>query len=806
MASATPDPSDATFGAGAPETLSHCVVMGSNDAAHCLDGWSPVEPSGGRPARGFEERARLWLCTRGVSTHAGIELWTPRRTREAQVTGRLVVRDGWVAGLAEFPPLLDVAFRLASGHWNQLEFPLPEALAPDTKVEVTIEIDDPAAQPDPASTPPRAAVHRLWLRDWRTTEGAPLPAVRFAGSTRIAVQGSALATHAGIEVWAPRHLRAPRVDGRLVLRDRWVADLPEFPPLLDVAFRVTPGRWNVLEFPLPAPPSGEFTAEATLELERSAARWGRTAPEPCNAALRNIWLRDWTPSELGDLPAARLAGGRMRLLLHAPALSTHAGIELWVPRGRHLTGRLVVRDAWVAARPDYPPSLDVAFRLASGVWNRLEFPLRVPLESELKVEVTIEVEDAASPGGEPDPALHGVAARRVWLRGARITTADVVIVVLNWNKAEETITCLESLQQADLGGASVLVVDNGSRDGSAAAIRARMPQVEVLALPENRGYAGGNNAGIRVALERGAKAVLLLNNDTRVAADFLHPLVWALNSHLDVAAASAAILRMDQPETLDVAWLDVYYGHGIVRRQGVNALPGEGFDSRLAVDAGVGCCLLLAADALRTVGLLDEDYFAYHEEVDWCVRARAGGGEILYEPHACVWHGGSKSTGTLRDALGVARTVESGEALPNRVPLPWNPVRSYLGARNSVRFIRARAHWRQQLYFVASTLYAMPLELLAVLLRREEELSLGLWTYRRAVALYCGAGAESGGGRLVRALRVARGLPAMLLWRVPRDLARARAEGRLAQFAEYCRGLWDGARGRPLPLERLGLR
>jgi GT2 family glycosyltransferase len=134
-----------------------------------------------------------------------------------------------------------------------------------------------------------------------------------------------------------------------------------------------------------------------------------------------------------------------------------------------------------------------------------------------------------------------------------VHAAGVTIVVLNWNHAEETIVCLDSLRVAELGGASVLVVDNGSRDGSVAAIRARFPQQEILALPENVGFAGGNNAGIRHALARGAEAVLLLNNDTDVAPDFLPPLLEALNSNPRCAAVSSAVLRRDRPHMIDVA-------------------------------------------------------------------------------------------------------------------------------------------------------------------------------------------------------------------------------------------------------------
>ncbi|HSP95635.1 MAG TPA: glycosyltransferase, partial [Candidatus Dormibacteraeota bacterium] len=105
----------------------------------------------------------------------------------------------------------------------------------------------------------------------------------------------------------------------------------------------------------------------------------------------------------------------------------------------------------------------------------------------------------------------------------------IAIVVLNWNQREATLACLDSLALADLQGAEVFVVDNGSRDGSVAALDDRLPPERLIALPENRGYAGGNNAGMRAALEAGAELVLLLNNDTTVSPDFLLPLLWALD-------------------------------------------------------------------------------------------------------------------------------------------------------------------------------------------------------------------------------------------------------------------------------------
>jgi len=395
-----------------------------------------------------------------------------------------------------------------------------------------------------------------------------------------------------------------------------------------------------------------------------------------------------------------------------------------------------------------------------------------------------------------------------------LTPGDVTIIVLNWNNRGVTLECLESLERAELNGASILVVDNGSTDGSADAVRARFPGVRVLPLPENRGYAGGNNAGIVDALAYGTGAVLLLNNDTQVAADFLAPLLGVFNRYSRAAAVSSAIMRLEKPEVLQEAYFDIYFGFGLIRRRGVNALPGEGYDRVRSVDAAIGCSLLVRAEALREVGQLDESYFAYHEEVDWCYRARKAGWRIFYQPYSRVFHHFSKSTDVARPRSSRRWNRTRGEELPNPLPVPWNPVRTYLGARNSIRFIRAHASARRKLYFLLSTAYNIPLEFLAVVLEREEELKLGLLTYRKALAWYCleesGAPPEVVRGQRRASfrhwLRTLAMAPTILLDALPREIERARREGLTAQVEACVRGHWDGLLDRPVPLERLGLR
>ena len=446
-------------------------------------------------------------------------------------------------------------------------------------------------------------------------------------------------------------------------------------------------------------------------------------------------------------------------------------------------------------------ALDVCFRLRPGQWQALECPLQ-PYGLGDSTRVVCHLRFASAAPWLPRSAPPRLAVRRVWLRGPRIAASDVTIVVLNWQRPDDTIACLESLGAATLGGARVLVVDNGSCDDSVARIRARFPDQEILWLPQNCGYAGGNNAGIRAALTAGARAVLLLNNDAVVAPDFLDPLVWVVNSHVRIAAVSSATWRPDR-ERIEVAWLRVHFGHGLIRRIGVNALPREGYAEQREVPVVVGCSLLIAADALRQVGAFDEAYFAYHEDVDWCFRVRDAGWEVHYQPLSRIYHAGSRSTAALVRQLARSRD-RGGQTLPHAREMTWNPVRSYLGARNTVRFLKRHARWWHWVYFVSATAYHVPLEFFAMAMDHEEEYLVGYWNYRIGLALLLFGPAETRTpAAIVRGLLTA---PWRLLVTLPRAVVERHRAGRTGELIEHCRGLWHGLWNRPVDLRRLGLR
>jgi len=131
-----------------------------------------------------------------------------------------------------------------------------------------------------------------------------------------------------------------------------------------------------------------------------------------------------------------------------------------------------------------------------------------------------------------------------------VSSPETVIIVLNWNGKEDTLACLRSLRALEGESHEILVVDNGSSDGSEAAVRAAHPALAILQTGANLGFAGGNNAGIRWALERGARFVLLLNNDTVVEPDFLRHMLERAKRGAKTGVVGASIAYYDTPERL----------------------------------------------------------------------------------------------------------------------------------------------------------------------------------------------------------------------------------------------------------------
>ena len=220
------------------------------------------------------------------------------------------------------------------------------------------------------------------------------------------------------------------------------------------------------------------------------------------------------------------------------------------------------------------------------------------------------------------------------------------VVVLNWNGREDTLRCLRSLEPLRQRGAGVVCVDNGSSDGSAAAIRTAFPHVTLIDAGANLGYAGGNNLGLRHALERGARWVMLVNNDATVAPDVIEGLERAARARPRAGILAGKVYFADRQQTIWFAGQRVRTLLGYSGRPRGYGRP-DGPDYRRIEHTGraVGALMAISREAIETVGLLDEDLFAYVEDVDWALRVREAGFEVVFAPGARAWHAVSRSTG-----------------------------------------------------------------------------------------------------------------------------------------------------------------
>jgi GT2 family glycosyltransferase len=256
----------------------------------------------------------------------------------------------------------------------------------------------------------------------------------------------------------------------------------------------------------------------------------------------------------------------------------------------------------------------------------------------------------------------------------------VVLLILTWNRRDDVLRCVASLPRLTYGNVTALVIDNASQDDTVAALRARNPELRLLCNPRNLGYAGGNNAGIRWALEQGADYVQLINSDTEVTPELVGELVRVAESDPRIAVVGCRNVLMEDPTRLWGAYSTLTYGPFLVRSDGAGAADGPDWQQLRDVDAVIGNGYLWRRAALERVGLLDETFFGYHEDVEWCTRARRAGWRVVYAGSAAIVHRGGSSS-----APGHRRVF---------------PARYFLG-RNAVAFVRRYGNAADRARFAA---------------------------------------------------------------------------------------------------------
>lgn len=221
-------------------------------------------------------------------------------------------------------------------------------------------------------------------------------------------------------------------------------------------------------------------------------------------------------------------------------------------------------------------------------------------------------------------------------------TPDVSVIVVNFNGREWLGPCLEAIAAQNLTPLEVIVVDNASTDGSVAFVRERFPSVQLVAVERNSGFAGGNNAGARIARGR---HLAFLNNDTVADPGWLSALQRALDGNASAGAATSRIVYMNDPAVIDSAG-DGYTCAGGAFKRGHG---GPAADYRVAeeVFGACGAAFMIRREVFEELGGFDDDFFLVYEDVDLSYRAQLLGHHCLYVPEAIVLHAGSATMGTL---------------------------------------------------------------------------------------------------------------------------------------------------------------
>jgi GT2 family glycosyltransferase len=218
----------------------------------------------------------------------------------------------------------------------------------------------------------------------------------------------------------------------------------------------------------------------------------------------------------------------------------------------------------------------------------------------------------------------------------------VSVIVVTWNGRHYLEDCLRAAEAQEGIDAEIVLVDNGSTDGTAAFVRSRFPRVRIVALAENRGFAGGNNAGAREA--RG-QYLAFLNNDTVADSGWLRALRGSIDIEQRALLVTSRIVYMHDPDVVDSAGDGAYRSGGAFKHH--HGEPAAAATQPAEVFGVCGAACLIPRTVFEELGGFDEDFFASHEDVDLSYRARLRGYRCRYEPAAVVRHHGSATLGTI---------------------------------------------------------------------------------------------------------------------------------------------------------------
>ena len=219
-----------------------------------------------------------------------------------------------------------------------------------------------------------------------------------------------------------------------------------------------------------------------------------------------------------------------------------------------------------------------------------------------------------------------------------VKNSKIAIIIVNWKQYQLTKLCLYSLQKIKYDNYQIILIDNESNPKELKKIKNQFDKIITFPNQKNLGFTGANNVGIEYAIKNEFKYVMLINNDTEVEKNFINPLIELLEKNQNFGAAQPLILNYYNRNKVWSAggFLNKFFGYTYVIKS-----P-EGIKKN--IDWITGCCFFLRTDVIKKIGLLDEKFFAYYEDVDWSIRIKNAGYDLAFVKSSVVYHHGSKSS------------------------------------------------------------------------------------------------------------------------------------------------------------------
>ena len=265
----------------------------------------------------------------------------------------------------------------------------------------------------------------------------------------------------------------------------------------------------------------------------------------------------------------------------------------------------------------------------------------------------------------------------------------ISVVIVNWNGAEHLPVCLNSLRAQTFRDFEIILVDNHSHDESLSLIARDYADVKVIALRENRGFAGGSNAGIRAAH---GSMIVLLNNDTAAEPRWLESIVAAFERHPEAGLVASKMKLFDRRDTFHTAG-DLYRLDGLPGNRGVWEIDRGQYDREEYVFSACGGTAAYRRSMLDQIGLLDEDFFFSCEDVDLAWRAQLAGWKCVYAPSAVVYHKlsatGGGSTASFYDGRNLIYLI-----VKDYPASLWKRYRGLILRKQGALFVEALRAWR----------------------------------------------------------------------------------------------------------------